>query len=291
MPDVAVVTDTTHYLPRETRRRARRARGQPVRQRRASARSARPTCRLRRVLRRPAHRGRRCRRPRSPRSATSSPSTSRSCADGPRHRLDPHLGRHLGHGRGRAPGRGRAARAVRRAASRSSTRKPRAARWAWSCSPASPRRARRRRRRRGRRARPRGGRAPRSLWFAVDTLEYLRRGGRIGAAQAWLGGALKIKPILTFDGEITPIERVRTVGPRVRADGRLPARRATTTAPTAGSSSTSRRPTRASAWSPRGREIFGTRAAVRVGDRAGHRRPRRARACSASAACRWRCCE
>jgi DegV family protein with EDD domain len=50
------------------------------------------------------------------------------------------------------------------------------------------------------------------LWFAVDTLEFLRRGGRIGAAQAWLGGALKIKPILTVDGEITPIERVRTSG-------------------------------------------------------------------------------
>jgi fatty acid kinase fatty acid binding subunit len=48
------------------------------------------------------------------------------------------------------------------------------------------------------------------FWFAVDTLEYLRRGGRIGAAQAWLGGALKIKPILTLDGQITPIERVRT---------------------------------------------------------------------------------
>src|SRR3954452_9520418 len=48
------------------------------------------------------------------------------------------------------------------------------------------------------------------MWFAVDTLEYLRRGGRIGGAQAWLGTALKIKPILTLDGEITPIERVRT---------------------------------------------------------------------------------
>jgi len=50
------------------------------------------------------------------------------------------------------------------------------------------------------------------LWFAVDTLEYLRRGGRIGAAQAWLGGALKIKPILTLTKEITPVERVRTSG-------------------------------------------------------------------------------
>lgn len=50
------------------------------------------------------------------------------------------------------------------------------------------------------------------IWFAVDTLEFLRRGGRIGTAQAWIGGALKIKPILTLDGEITPIERVRTAG-------------------------------------------------------------------------------
>ncbi len=48
------------------------------------------------------------------------------------------------------------------------------------------------------------------MWFAVDTLEYLRRGGRIGAASAWLGAALRIKPILTLDKEITPIERVRT---------------------------------------------------------------------------------
>src|SRR3954452_19805634 len=48
------------------------------------------------------------------------------------------------------------------------------------------------------------------IWFVVDTLEYLRRGGRIGAAAALLGGALKIKPILTFETEITPVERVRT---------------------------------------------------------------------------------
>lgn len=48
------------------------------------------------------------------------------------------------------------------------------------------------------------------IWFCIDTLEYLRRGGRIGKAQAWLGGTLKIKPILTLQREITPIERVRT---------------------------------------------------------------------------------
>lgn len=48
------------------------------------------------------------------------------------------------------------------------------------------------------------------MWFAVDTLEYLRKGGRIGAAQALLGSALQIKPILTLEEEITPVERVRT---------------------------------------------------------------------------------
>jgi DegV family protein with EDD domain len=48
------------------------------------------------------------------------------------------------------------------------------------------------------------------IWFAVDTLEYLRRGGRIGAARALIGSTLKIKPILTLEDEITPIERVRT---------------------------------------------------------------------------------
>jgi DegV family protein with EDD domain len=56
------------------------------------------------------------------------------------------------------------------------------------------------------------------MWFAIDTLEYLRRGGRIGPARAWLGSALKIKPILTLEEEITPIERVRT---RKRAYERL----------------------------------------------------------------------
>lgn len=47
--------------------------------------------------------------------------------------------------------------------------------------------------------------------FYVDTLEHLRRGGRIGAASAMLGSALAIKPILTLrDGSILPLERVRT---------------------------------------------------------------------------------
>jgi DegV family protein with EDD domain len=48
------------------------------------------------------------------------------------------------------------------------------------------------------------------MWFAVDTLDFLRKGGRIGAAQALLGSTLQIKPILTLEEEITPVERVRT---------------------------------------------------------------------------------
>jgi DegV family protein with EDD domain len=48
------------------------------------------------------------------------------------------------------------------------------------------------------------------IWFSLDTLEYLRRGGRIGAAQAVLGAALKVKPILTFGTEIAPVGKVRT---------------------------------------------------------------------------------
>jgi len=48
------------------------------------------------------------------------------------------------------------------------------------------------------------------ILMMVDTLEFLRRGGRIGAAQAWIGATLKVKPILTIEGEVQPVERVRT---------------------------------------------------------------------------------
>ncbi|MEA2467849.1 MAG: fatty acid kinase fatty acid binding subunit [Thermoleophilaceae bacterium] len=53
-------------------------------------------------------------------------------------------------------------------------------------------------------------RASLKMWFAIDTLEFLRRSGRIGAASAWLGSTLKIKPILTLESEMAPVERVRT---------------------------------------------------------------------------------
>ena len=49
------------------------------------------------------------------------------------------------------------------------------------------------------------------LAVALDTLEYLRRGGRIGRATAFIGGLLRLKPILTIrDGEAFPLSRVRT---------------------------------------------------------------------------------
>ncbi|MGO4256773.1 DegV family protein [Marmoricola sp. RAF53] len=61
-------------------------------------------------------------------------------------------------------------------------------------------------------------RATTSLFY-VDTLEYLRRGGRMGAAAALLGSALAVKPILRVEaGRIGPFERVRTSG---KALGRL----------------------------------------------------------------------
>lgn len=69
-----------------------------------------------------------------------------------------------------------------------------------------------------------------SSLFYVDSLEYLRRGGRVSAAGALLGGALAVKPLLGIvDGVITPLEKVRTAAKALarleelaveRADGR-----------------------------------------------------------------------
>ena len=70
------------------------------------------------------------------------------------------------------------------------------------------------------------------ILFVVDTLEYLRRGGRIGAARAWMGKLLGIKPILgVSDGEVVPVDKVRggrAAHPRIlelvaaRATGKRP---------------------------------------------------------------------
>ena len=74
--------------------------------------------------------------------------------------------------------------------------------------------------------------------FVVETLEFMRRGGRIGGGQAFLGTALNIKPVLEIrDGRIEAVEKVRTkrkamqravevVAERIK--GRLPIRLAVT---------------------------------------------------------------
>ncbi|MFA5872538.1 MAG: DegV family protein [Anaerolineales bacterium] len=76
-----------------------------------------------------------------------------------------------------------------------------------------------------------------SVYFVVDTLEFLRRGGRIGGAQALLGSALNIKPVLTLvEGRIETADKVRTKGKAVNrmidlivegVAGRTPVRLAT----------------------------------------------------------------
>jgi DegV family protein with EDD domain len=75
------------------------------------------------------------------------------------------------------------------------------------------------------------------VFFVVDTLEFLRRGGRIGGAQALLGSALNIKPVLTLvEGSIETADKVRTKGKAIermvdlvaeKVAGRTPVRVAT----------------------------------------------------------------
>ena len=94
--------------------------------------------------------------------------------------------------------------------SRWSTRGP----WAWgSASPSWPPPRRPPRAARSTRSPGSRGSAPQrsSAVFYVDTLEHLRRGGRIGPAAALLGSALAVKPLLHLvDGHIEPLEKVRT---------------------------------------------------------------------------------
>jgi DegV family protein with EDD domain len=75
------------------------------------------------------------------------------------------------------------------------------------------------------------------VYFVVDTLEFLHRGGRIGGAQAMLGSALNLKPLLELrDGRIESVEKVRTKGKAIqrmielvveRTAGQTPVRLAT----------------------------------------------------------------
>ncbi|MEU6524129.1 DegV family protein [Streptomyces sp. NPDC046924] len=66
-----------------------------------------------------------------------------------------------------------------------------------------------------------------SAYFYVDTLDYLRRGGRIGAAQALLGSALAVKPLLQLaGGRIEPLEKVRTASKAIARLEEIAAERA-----------------------------------------------------------------
>ncbi len=75
------------------------------------------------------------------------------------------------------------------------------------------------------------------VYFVVDTLEFLHRGGRIGGAQRFVGTLLNMKPVLTLqDGRVEAVERVRTKGKAVervlelvgeKIKGKTPVRMAT----------------------------------------------------------------
>ncbi|MDX3849373.1 DegV family protein [Streptomyces sp. AK02-01A] len=68
-----------------------------------------------------------------------------------------------------------------------------------------------------------------SAYFYVDTLDYLRRGGRIGATQALLGSALAVKPLLQLDGgRIELLEKVRTASKAIARLEEIVAERAGT---------------------------------------------------------------
>jgi len=58
--------------------------------------------------------------------------------------------------------------------------------------------------------RVRAARAELKTWLALDTLEFLKRSDRAGAAKSWIGSTMGVKPILTVESEIVAIERVRT---------------------------------------------------------------------------------
>ena len=116
----------------------------------------------------------------------------------------------------------------------------------------------------GARGRPRGRRCgPRwrtssrrratasSVYFYVDTLEYLRRGGRVSAARAAVGQALQVKPLLqVVDGHVTRLEQVRTAGQGARRASRTSRSPQPTATTSTSPCSTSRRPTVRRRWRP-----------------------------------------
>ena len=205
------------------------------------------------------------------------PRVLRAAAGGrPRHRLDPPLRRHLGHATTRRCRRARSSpSAATTAASRCSTRARSAAGSGSCCSRPRPARA----------TGPGAAEVAQHalaardglrIWFSLDTLEYLRRGGRIGGAQAWLGGALKIKPILSLESEILPVERVRTSRGAFERMVKY-AQELHDGGADAWCVQHIQAPDLAQRLVERARDDLRLRAAVRRRGRSGHRRPRRPR--------------
>ena len=254
-------------------RRARHPRGQPVRPLEGRARSARARSPTTTSTTSGCGPRRSCRPPRSPRSATSSRSTSR-CSTAGDEIVSIHLAggmsgtvraaeqarEQLGERGGARPRRRLGHRVRRRGSGRAGGRRGGARRALDGAAVAE---------------RARRARAELKMWFAIDTLEYLRRGGRIAGAQAWLGSALKIKPILTVESEITPIERVRTSRRAFERMVELLRSRQRRRRRRAGWSSTSRHPREAAELAARGARDLRLRAARDLGDRPGDRHPRR----------------
>ena len=272
MGSVAVVTDTCHYLPRQL----------------VAARGIHEVSlyvhwdgREDRESELPdfdayyAHLGSAptCRRRRSRRSATSSPSTSRCSRRGARSSRSTSRARC----RARSPPPSRRASSCRAAAASASTSSTRAS----ACGgeglvvlAAHAAAARGASARGGRRARARGARGADDVVRDRHARVPASRGGRIGAAQAWLGAALKIKPILTLEEEITPVERVRTSG---RAFERMVdyLRARHDDGADAWVVQHIQAPDEAERLIERGREIFGTDPLLRLRGRPRHRDARR----------------
>jgi DegV family protein with EDD domain len=97
------------------------------------------------------------------------------------------------------------------------------------------------------------------IFFVVSTLEFLRRGGRIGGAAAFLGTALNLKPILTVkEGKVAAVEKVRTMSKALDRLTDMVEQRIGDRRPIRLASLHANAPTEASALLDRVRQRFGT---------------------------------
>ena len=212
MPSVAVATDSTQLPAARARGRAKGS----IRSACTSAGRANPSASWRWTASTLSTSGcaaiPSCPRPPSPRSATSSPSGSRSCEAG-QDIVSIHLaGGISGTCEAARQAHGLLSRARPRRSRRGDRRRNRLRRdWACWCSPPAPP-SREGADMQGVAARVREARKALRIWFCLDTLEYLRRGGRVGKAQAWLGRHA--------EDQADPLARVRDHPGRARAHRR-----------------------------------------------------------------------